>query len=229
MRRSNKSFVVAAAAVWPCFTCSAQSLLRDAQEPVPLATEDGAQPALEETSLVYIEPPEKRTYEKHDLITIVIDEVSSQTADHKLETKKQYDFTAALQKFPSLKALIDGELKTGDSNPVVETGVTGDQNFKGEGKYDRSDRFKARIQAEVIDVKPNGTMVLEARKTITKDEEISTIVLSGVVRSEDVTTQNTVLSSQLADLIVSSTNEGEVKDANEKGLIPRFFEAIFNF
>jgi flagellar L-ring protein precursor FlgH len=70
---------------------------------------------------------------------------------------------------------------------------------------------------------------VEARKRIDKDGEIQTIILSGVCRREDVTNQNTVLSSQLADLTVTMTTDGQVTKAGRKGVIPRALEAVFNF
>lgn len=71
--------------------------------------------------------------------------------------------------------------------------------------------------------------MLEARKRIQKDEEIQELVLAGNARREDVTDANTVLSSQLAELTLNSTNTGQVKDSATKGWIPRVLEAIFNF
>jgi flagellar L-ring protein precursor FlgH len=81
----------------------------------------------------------------------------------------------------------------------------------------------------VIDVKPNNTLVIEARKTIQTNDEIKVLVLSGVCRRDDVTNANTVLSSQLADLTIIQTTEGELRDGSKKGWITGLFEAIFNF
>ena len=72
-------------------------------------------------------------------------------------------------------------------------------------------------------------LVLEAKKTVTKDNEVTTIVLTGNVRMADVTTSNTVLSSQLADLIVTMQNEGDVRDSTTKGWIPRLLDTVFAF
>lgn len=181
------------------------------------------------SSLYFVEPPKPKTFSLHDQVTIIIDESSKQESTQTLDTKKDYDFAATLRQFPSVKALFDGVLETGNSNPVANMGVGSKNKFKGDGTYERNDKFSARITAKVIDVKPNGLLVLEARKAINKDEETQTIVLSGSCRREDVTDANTVLSSQLADLIVTSKQEGQVKDTATKGLIPRVFEALFNF
>lgn len=188
-----------------------------------------AQDSLARTSLLYVEAPKPRAYKIHDQITIIIDENSQQQSKQTLDTKKDTSLTAALTKFPNLAKLIEAELATGASSPIVEAAANSKNDFKGEGSYQRTDSFRARITAKVIDVKPNGVLVLEARKVVQKDDELQTIVLSGSCRSEDVTTANSVLSSQLADLTVLSRNEGDVRDAAEKGVLTRVLDAIFNF
>jgi flagellar L-ring protein precursor FlgH len=118
---------------------------------------------------------------------------------------------------------------TGQSSPVGEVSAADKQKFKGDGTYTRNDRVTAKITATVIDVKPNGLMVLEARKTITTNGETKTIVLSGTCRREDVTSANTVLSSQLANLAIVQNTDGDLKDSASKGWITRVLEAVFSF
>ena len=180
------------------------------------------------SSLMYVEAPKAHTYQPHDIITIIVDETSKQTSKQTLDTKKDYTLKDTLNQFPSLAAFLDFELRNGIGNPV-EVDVASHNKFKGEGTYDRSDRFTAKVSATIIDVKPNGVLVVEARKTRTTDDETQTMVLSGTCRQEDVTSSNTVLSSQIADLTLVQKNEGDVKDTASKGFIPRILEAIFNF
>ena len=86
-----------------------------------------------------------------------------------------------------------------------------------------------RIQARVIDVKPNGNLVLEARKRITVDEEDQIATLSGVCRSKDVTAQNSVLSTQVADLEISVSHTGAARDASRRGWAMRLFDLLRPF
>lgn len=207
-----------------------QSLfLREATPAVDAAGKPNATAALDGVSLMFIKPPEPREFKIHDQITIIINETSRSQSKQKLDTKKDYRLSAELGSFPDLAELLEGRLQNGDSDPIAEVDLNGRNNFKGEGTYERSDRLNDRITASIIDVKPNGVLVLEARRQIRKDKEVQTLLIAGNVRTEDVTTSNTVLSTQLADLSISVVNEGRVKDSSEKGLIPRVFEAIFAF
>ncbi|MDX2118229.1 MAG: flagellar basal body L-ring protein FlgH [Planctomycetota bacterium] len=208
-----------------------QSLLRAPSAPV--ATTANGQPdenaELKVASYFFIEPPKAKVFQKHDLITILVEENSRQSSKQALDAKKDYTLTEAIKQFPDLAQLLEARLQAGERNPIASLDLSSKNQFKGDGTYTRSDKFSAKITATVIDVKPNGTVVIEARKTIQNNEESQTIILSGTCRSEDVTSSNTVLSSQLADLQVISKTEGQVKDTATKGWIPRVLEAIFNF
>lgn len=209
-----------------------QSLFRRPAQPAAMTgadTQAAVNTSLRSASLMYVDPPKPREFLIHGQVTIIIDETSRASSKQTLDAKKDYNNNAAMTNFPSLEHLLELQLQNGDTVNPANLDVNSKNKFKGEGEYDRSDRFNAKITAEIIDVKPNGVLVLEARKSIVKDKEVQTLVLSGRCRQEDVTTANTVLSSQLADLAVVQHNEGQVKDTATKGLIPRFLETLFNF
>ncbi len=189
---------------------------------------------LEGVSLFQIQPLAPRTMRVHDLVTIIVNQSSKIERDQKLETKKRGSNTAQLSALPDLWKLLQlrleaGNRSNGSPSGLPEFGLTNTNNYKGEGDYEREDRFTARVTAEVIDVKPNGLLVVEARSSIVTDKEEQTIVLSGVCRQEDVSSSNTVQSTALSDLRLVTEHSGEVKDGATKGLITKFFETLFNF
>lgn len=217
----------------------AQSLLvgdPEPRRPELSAPALGAEPTahvaeqLQSVSLFAVVPPKPRTFAKHDLVEIIINESSVQKLEQKLETDKQYNLAAELSRFPSLRHLLEAQLREGDSTGLpVGVGGKANSKFKGDGEFERKDSLTARLTAKVLDVKPNGTLVLEAREHTSRNDESATMVLSGICRSEDITRQNTIQSSQLAELNIRIEQEGEINDAGKKGLIPRVLDAIFNF
>lgn len=181
-------------------------------------------------SLFAINPPKPKVLQKNDKIEIIINETALQSHEQKLDSKKQYNLSAELSQFPSIAELIKNiTLRDGIGGDTPNVGVKSNSDFKGDGKYERKDRFTARLSALVTEVKPNGLLLVEAKEVMQSDEEIKTMVVSGLVDPKDITTSGTVLSTQLAGLTIRTLHEGQVKDASEKGLIPRIFETIFNF
>jgi flagellar L-ring protein precursor FlgH len=184
---------------------------------------------LRNASLMLVEAPQPKPYAVHDKITIIIAESSSQTSQQKLDAKKDASLKAAVNKFPDLAMFLEGNLTNIGTGVIASADVSGAGKFKGDGKFERTDKFQDKIQATVIDVKPNGVLVVEARKTVGQDREVRTLVLSGECRREDVTDNNTVLSSQLAELTILAHAEGDTKDAASKGFLTKIIEGIFNF
>ena len=111
----------------------------------------------------------------------------------------------------------------------VELDVGYESEFEGEGEYARTETMTGRITARVVDIRPNGTLVLEARKTLVNDGEEVSIVATGICRVQDITPDNTVLSTQLYDLFIDKQHEGELKDSTEKGILSRLLDFFFPF
>ncbi len=234
---NNAGTIVAAGlALALCQTAWSQSLLRPHDEtPAPAAMGPNGlatvppNASLRAVSMMYIDPPKARAFAVHEQITILIDENSQQQSKESLETKKDASIEASLKKFPDIHALLDGQLRNKSGTPLGAVSASDSEKWKGEGTYSRNDRFTAKVTAKIIDVKPNGLLVLEARKTIQTNSEIKTMVLSGTCRAADITNSNTVLSTQLADLALVQNTEGELKDSSSKGWITGVLEAVFNF
>jgi flagellar L-ring protein precursor FlgH len=103
------------------------------------------------------------------------------------------------------------------------------KGFKGEGEYKRTDEFTARLSAEVIEILPNGNLVVESRTEIKNDDEVSTVTATGICRPEDISPVNTILSTQLHDLRIEKVNTGPLKDANSKGIFTEILDFLFAF
>jgi flagellar L-ring protein precursor FlgH len=190
---------------------------------------DTQQAKVGDVSFFAVPSPQPKMLKKHDQVTIIIREESTFSSDGSAEEKKTADFNAALEEFVQLK-LNNWEIQggaLGQANPSIKAKMA--RNFKGEGKLDRTDKFTARIQAEVVDVKPNGTLVLQARKRIKTDDEEQQFTLSGTCRVEDITPDNAILSTQLFDLDLEKKNKGSVREATKRGWVPKLLDALNPF
>ena len=199
------------------------------RQPNPVPTADDPAEPLYGISLFAVRPPEPRTYERHDLITIIVNESSTQESEQTLETTKETDGSATLGATLSIEELLDLRLENSSISDLELLRYAAEREFSGEGEYERTDRIIDRITATVIDVKPNGVLVLEARRFTATDEETKTFVLSGMCRTEDVTEQNTIQSNQLADLRLIVEHTGDVSEAATKGPLTRLVEWLLPF
>lgn len=188
--------------------------------------------ALAETSLTAVRLPDPRQFAVHDLVTIIVRESIEADASASLETNKEITVDGILKQFPNLDPiqLLQFNLDRGDlDGNQPEVSLEYKNEFEGDGDYARSDTFTTRLTSRIIDIKPNGTLVLEARKFIRTDKESVNVVLTGTCRKDDVSANNTVLSTQIYDMRLIKEHTGELRKATKKGLITRAFELIFNF
>ncbi len=236
-----------AAASAPSAKSAPKRVLRDDEKPAAVPTRSLAaqavisqdpaqvdrrgQPVNEPGSLFAVQEPEPRAFAVHDLVTIVISESSRSKSASDAKADKDYEMSAAVDAWISMDptAFGDGFFTPIDSGDLPEVGVAGEKSFKGKGSYARSDDFTARVTAEIVEVRPNGLLVLEARREIVNDGESQVITLSGICRPEDIDANNQVLSQRVADAVVKKLTTGELRDTTEKGVLAKLIDTIFAF
>ena len=193
------------------------------------AKQGRGQARLADVSFHAVPEPVPRTLRKHDQVTIIVREESEFSTRGRSEFRKEAEFEARLEEFIKLK-IRNAELEGGALGPSTPSlRATGRRDFKGEGTVDRSDSFTTRVQAEVVDVKPNGTLILQARSHIKTDDEERYFVLTGSCRVEDVNADNTILSTQLFDKNIEHRSKGTVRNASRRGWLSHLLDAVSPF
>jgi flagellar L-ring protein precursor FlgH len=135
-------------------------------------------------------------------------------------TERQTDTSLAAR----LEAFTMDDNAFGSELPRVD--VRSSRSFEGDARQEKDSLFEARIAVVVIDVLPNGNMVVAATRVVQIDDETKTLKISGLVRRLDVTTGNTVLSSQVADARVSIQSEGGNGRTVTKGPVGQLFDTL---
>ena len=182
---------------------------------------------LERSSLfaVAVKPP--KTYKVHDLVTIIVRQQRKFEADGSLESKKKFEIQSELDAFIK-------HIEGGIGASVFRRGKPNidykfDSRLKNEADKEREDKLTTRITAEIIDVKPNGNLVVQAISTVKFDDERSSMTLTGTCRSVDVTPDNTLLSTQFADLNIKVVNTGAVRDGSRRGWVTQLLDILRPF
>lgn len=194
-------------------------------KPVDPAKPRPLNPTLLAYSAISVEMPEAKKFHVHDLVTVVVKEDRRQTTDAKMDSKKQWQLNSELAKWLRLDTrdhLVPQLFPNG--TPGID--FNWDDQYKGSDKNERKDSLLTRITAEIIDIKPNSTLVLQATKRIKQDGDELQVSLTGSCRSEDVLADNTVLSTQLADLKIDSVSEGQARDATKRGWLKRALDTL---
>jgi len=204
-----------------------------AEAPVVVSTDSEHLPSpLLSQSFTAVADPKSRKFQKNDLIQIVVAEISDSQISAKSDSEKKQAFDIAIQQWSKLGLSANGVPKAavvGNSSTLPEVKFNYDNNKQNTADQGRSDSLTARIQAKVLDVKPNGTLLIEATKNIGQDDDEQIFRLSGLIRAQDVAADNSVLSTQVADLRLSKQTKGTVADNTKRGWLNTVIDKVSPF
>lgn len=99
-------------------------------------------------------------------------------------------------------------------------------DFSGDGSSTQSNKLSGNITVTVVEVLPNRNLYVRGEKRIGINQGYEYVRLAGIVRPEDITPQNTVESTRIADPTISYVGEGALADANSMGWLTRFFNSV---
>lgn len=143
---------------------------------------------------------------KHDIVLVMVVENDLASNDATLQSQRKTATELTLDKFVRFS---DHHLEP-DFSPQPEVDMEGIRKTTGIGRTDRREVHRMRIAARVVDVRPNGNLILEARKERRVNDERSVVTLTGEVRAKDVLGDFSVLSDRIVDLKLSYTGKGPV-------------------
>ena len=105
----------------------------------------------------------------------------------------------------------------------------GGQQFKGKGDASQSNALSGEVSVTIAAVYPNGTMLVRGEKLLTLNRGDERVQISGIVRAMDISPDNRILSTRVADANIRYVGKGEIARASKQGWLQRFFSIISPF
>ena len=181
-------------------------------------------PQLEQASLFAVMTKSPNEFKVHDLITVIVREQKTYKSKSKLETDREFSIDSKINEF---FRVLNGHLAAAsftDGKPNIDFNLK--TELQGEGKAERRDDLTFRVTVEIVDIKPNGLLVLASGPDteILVDRERQAIAFTGVCRSRDVSPDNTILSTQIFNQTIDLQHKGALRDAAKRGWLTRLFD-----
>lgn len=146
-----------------------------------------------------------------DVLTVLIDmqDVAKFDSNPTLERDASYDMTVPnfFGYESKLKKIFPKAV-----NPASLVNTTSKPSIKSKATYDRKDTVSAKVAATVIQVLPNGNMVIQGRQELRVQNEVRELEVHGIIRREDITSGNTIHSSKIAEARISYGGRGDISD-----------------
>ncbi len=161
-----------------------------------------------------------------DVITVVLRESTSASKSAKTTADKDQETEIASPTFfgASPTFNLPGIIPL-DSNRdnTLEQSLSATRSFEGEADSSQSNSLSGAITVTISDVLPNGNLVVRGEKWLTLNQGEEFIQISGIVRPQDISTENTILSTQIADARIAYSGKGALAESNQMGWLARFF------
>ncbi|MBF0369499.1 MAG: flagellar basal body L-ring protein FlgH [Magnetococcales bacterium] len=152
-----------------------------------------------------------------DLITVYVSEESEAGKEASTALSREDDSSFSFSGLFDLTSVFKSD-KT-----LASGGTSSKHEFDGSGKTERESAFTATISCQVTEMLSNGNLRIEGRRDITINNENQFILLSGIIRPEDIATDNSIQSAQIADARIEYSGDGDIDDQQNPGWVNSFF------
>lgn len=156
---------------------------------------------------------DKKARNVGDILTIVINESTTQTA-----TKSRTN---------SKSGSVSVGTGTGIFDFIKAFSANGSDNFQADGSATDTSRFSGQITVTVVEVLPNDNMIVEGTQSIWQNRDEHKITLRGTIRRDDVTLNNTVPSTRVADASIRFDGKGPLNAKQRQGILTQLFNFMF--
>lgn len=168
-------------------------------------------------------PPEaeQRELQLHDIVTVLVDYRAAMVTEGDGNSRRNLNFNAILRdwiKFDG-KNIFPAPQSNGD--PSIQTSLN--SQFKTQADMEMRDSLSFRIAAQVVDIRPNGNLVIEARRDIEANGERWQQCLTGEVRRQSIGPDRTVRSDDIAGLQIRKLSNGFIKDSYTRGWFAQWY------
>lgn len=183
---------------------------------------------LRDASFTYIEPVQPKQVQLHDTVKIVVDE-KSQVIDQAIyEREKNGALDAVLSDSVILKSLFS--LKPSpQSDGDPKFGASFDSELDAESRLRTKSRISFTIAAEVVDIRPNGNLVLEGHHQIQNNEEIWERSITGIIAPDNIVEGNVAQAKDVLQLRITKRERGAVRAGYRRGWLLKFLDRVQTF
>jgi flagellar L-ring protein FlgH len=162
-----------------------------------------------------------RSHRLGETIQIQIVEQTLMSASATVNNQRTFSTSSAVTSLP-------GKLKTTGVNPLLA--ANSNTALKGSGQTSNNSSLQTTLAGQIVAVLPNGSLVVEARRDVLMNNERQVLALRGLVRPVDVSSENSVVSTQLANLEIEVKGKGIISDAtHQPNLFTRLLLKIVEF
>lgn len=148
-----------------------------------------------------------------DNLTIIISETSKASRSSDSSNKKS--------------GSVDLQTGTGVFDFLVAATAGGSDKFSSSGAINNSNSVTGKITVQVVEVKPNGNLVVSGTQSIKQNKDVHQITITGIIRPDDIKPDNTILSYYISNAEVKFDGKGPLNSKQRQGILTQVFNILF--
>jgi len=164
---------------------------------------------------------DQRAHQIGDLLTVTVNITDQANFANESQRDRTSKESANLNDFIG-KQLLSGNAAKALNGAILSTDST--SQYDGKGSIQRQETLQTNIAAVVTQVLPNGNLVVEGKQEIRVNFEIRELIVAGIVRPEDIQSDNTIDSSKIAQARISYGGRGQITDIQQ----PRYGQQVMD-
>lgn len=171
---------------------------------------------------------DQRANQIGDILTVLIEIQDRAEVENSTTRTRSNAEESDLSSFLGLEGKLANVLPDGvDPSSLTDFGST--TSHEGAGEVDRSEDIDLTVAAIVVDVLPNGNFVIQGRQEVRVNFEVRELLIAGIVRPEDITSNNTIRHNQIAEARISYGGRGQLTDVQQPRYGQQLYDIIFPF
>ncbi|SDH96470.1 flagellar L-ring protein precursor FlgH [Pseudomonas delhiensis] len=164
---------------------------------------------------------DRKAFRVGDIITITLNEKTQASKKANSDISKDSSNKMGLTSLFGSKATTNNPFGSGDLSLSAE--YSGNRETKGDSAAGQSNSLTGSITVTVAEVMPNGILAVRGEKWMTLNTGNELVRIAGLIRADDIATDNTVSSTRVADARITYSGTGAFADASQPGWLDRFF------
>ena len=164
---------------------------------------------------------DQRAHQVGDILTVTVNITDTAKTANETQRSRSNSEDSGVTDFIGTKtinnlktAVLPGRILTADSNASSD----------GKGSINRQEAVQTNVAAVVTQVLPNGNLVVEGKQELRVNFEIRELVVAGIVRPEDIQSDNTIDSTKIAQARIAYGGRGQITDVQQ----PRYGQQVFD-
>lgn len=178
---------------------------------------------MQQSSLIYSAAPEARAFQMQDIIQVRVDETARTSSQGRNDQRKNVSFNAILNNWVRLNGLRKAEIdEMADGNPQVRGSLQ--ETYRAENQLETTERLTLSIASRIVDIRPNGNLVIEGHKEVRINDQVWRVALHGTCRQQDIGRDNTITSDRVIDFRLEKLESGTTRDGYRRGWLKSAYD-----